>query len=922
MKETHITNKTTKITSVVIIAVATWVLIGWISGSPEFRKGVPGIFNFKFSTALCFLLSGVSLFLLDSQSIKKRWKITGNILAVLVLLISVFILTEHIFNFDSGLSSIFLKSEDLTENRFPGKMYLLTSIIFILSSSVLLLLHKPKSHQFIHVIIITVIVFMAFNFLVNIARINYSNFSLYIGTAFNTSFAFLILYVGVFYSAQLRHLKFTFEKQIAGYFSLVALVLIIVFYAININNQRSKDTAQWIQYSNDVLLKNQRFFNLEQNMGASARGYMVSENSLFLESFNKSISAIHQTIDELKKLIQKNSLQRSRIDSLSELVESNIVLRRHLIELRKSEGYDAANQFFGTGIIQKNMEELRRISDNIEMDENALLSKQKSEHAASLRDTYRITFLFQFIIILLLVVAFIVIYKNTQARNKTKAEIKKNNLFLQTILENIPNMIFVKASDDLRFININKAGEKQLGVLREELIGKNDYDLFSKEIADSFVNVDKEVIGKKELLNIPEEKIITSKGERWLHTQKIPVIDENGKPLYLLGISEDITEKKIANDELKKATEQVFDLYNNAPCGYHSLDSKGVFVDINDTELNWLGYKREDVIGKLRIVDIIAPESMGHFLQIVEDFQNTGVVGDIMLDLLRKDGTIFPGMISTIAFNDENGNHLKSRSTVFDYTERKVLDDQIQLFNESLEKKVTEKTAELKASNVELERFAYVASHDLQEPLRMVSSFLQLLEKKLEGTLDETNKKYIDFAIDGAERMKRLIQDLLEYSRLGTSKEGFKNVDCNEILQTVSTVYQSRIEETKARLHVKPLPVIHGRQTRIQQLFQNLVGNALKYHSDQLPEIEIGCTELEGYWQFYVKDNGIGIEPKFFDKIFIIFQRLHNKTEYSGTGIGLSICKKIVERHGGRIWVESEYRKGSTFYFTIQKNIL
>lgn len=228
-------------------------------------------------------------------------------------------------------------------------------------------------------------------------------------------------------------------------------------------------------------------------------------------------------------------------------------------------------------------------------------------------------------------------------------------------------------------------------------------------------------------------------------------------------------------------------------------------------------------------------------------------------------------------------------------------------------------TSELTASNTELERFAYVASHDLQEPLRMVSSFLHLLEKKLQGTLDESGKQYIDFAVDGAERMKKLIQDLLQYSRVGTNKESVVSVDCNEVMKTVLNVLSLSISETKATINVKSLPVVNGIQSQMVQLFQNLIGNAIKYHSDAAPVIEVGCTDKKELWEFYVKDNGIGIDPKFFDKIFIIFQRLHNKTEYSGTGIGLSICKKIVERHNGVIRVESAPGKGSTFYFTFPK---
>jgi light-regulated signal transduction histidine kinase (bacteriophytochrome) len=174
--------------------------------------------------------------------------------------------------------------------------------------------------------------------------------------------------------------------------------------------------------------------------------------------------------------------------------------------------------------------------------------------------------------------------------------------------------------------------------------------------------------------------------------------------------------------------------------------------------------------------------------------------------------------------------------------------------------------------------------------------------------------------VDGAERMKKLIHDLLEYSRVGSIELKIADVDCNEIMKTVNSFYSLALKEVNAELHLKPLPVIKGIKPQILQLFQNLVGNALKYNNSLPPQIEVGYTEESTTYQFYVKDNGIGIDPKYFDKIFIVFQRLHNKSEYSGTGIGLSICKKIISQHGGRIWVESEQGQGATFYFTIPKH--
>lgn len=201
----------------------------------------------------------------------------------------------------------------------------------------------------------------------------------------------------------------------------------------------------------------------------------------------------------------------------------------------------------------------------------------------------------------------------------------------------------------------------------------------------------------------------------------------------------------------------------------------------------------------------------------------------------------------------------------------------------------------------------------------MVSSFLQLLKKRYGDRLDAKADQYIHYAVDGAERMKALILDLLEYSRVGSGKEAFGDVDIAVVLKEVSAIFEERIGIAGARIDIGEMPVVWGDKGQLAQLFQNLLSNALKYHSDRVPVIRIRAKEAGACWQFAVEDNGIGIDPQFFDKIFIIFQRLHTKTDYSGTGIGLAICKKIVERHGGRIWVESVPEQGSTFYFTIAK---
>lgn len=233
------------------------------------------------------------------------------------------------------------------------------------------------------------------------------------------------------------------------------------------------------------------------------------------------------------------------------------------------------------------------------------------------------------------------------------------------------------------------------------------------------------------------------------------------------------------------------------------------------------------------------------------------------------------------------------------------------------EQRLAQYAQELRQSNAELEQFAYVASHDLQEPLRMVASFTQLLKKRYQGQLDQDAEEFIGFAVEGAQRMQVLLNDLLAYSRVGTRGKPFGYVDCNVVLRKTLDNLAPAIAESGATITSDPLPTVLGDDVQLMQLFQNLIANALKFRSREPLKIHVLAGKKDGHWVMGVQDNGIGIAPEHQERIFLIFQRLHSRSEYPGTGIGLAICQKIVERHGGRLWVESQPLRGATFYFTI-----
>lgn len=508
-------------------------------------------------------------------------------------------------------------------------------------------------------------------------------------------------------------------------------------------------------------------------------------------------------------------------------------------------------------------------------------------------------------------------------RRHARDELAKQLSVTSGVLQGAIDAIYVKDARG-RYTMINPAGARLVGKPVSDIIGRTDIELFPPDVGRRIRQRDEDVMRTGETVTY-EQTLIGTMGEFLAQTTKSPYRDGTGAIIGVIGVSRDITEvrrmqiEEAERERLRESEGRYRALAEAIPHMVWTNGPDGAVEYVNEKWTQYTGLSFEDTQnggwGKA-----IHPDDVTNTFQRWAEAAAMRTPFEVEYRIRRgDDGSYRWHLARNLPLLDGDGNVVKWFGTATDIDDQKRAEAAIRRSQEELERAVEERTRELSRSNAELEQFAYVASHDLQEPLRMVASYTQLLSDRYHGRLDADADEFIGYAVDGAKRMQALINDLLTYSRAGATTEPHDEVDCEVVLRKTLDNLRVAIQESGAEIHAGHLPVVWGDAMQLGQVIQNLIGNAIKFRGPDPVKVHISAVELEDAWRFAVSDNGIGVDPKYAERIFVLFQRLHSRDEFPGTGIGLTLCRKIVQHHGGELWLESTPGKGSTFVFTIRK---
>jgi PAS domain S-box-containing protein len=778
--------------------------------------------------------------------------------------------------------------------------------------------------------------------------------------AYPTTFAFIILGLGTFtLSITLSKISWSLKRGITiGFITGLALILGMSLYS-NSSTINLRESYVWVVHTDEVRFHINELQTDLEDVELNRQNYLLFNDVKYSILALKSADSFKAEMKIFKELTKDNQSQQDRVKQLGPLIIKRFDLLNKTFVVLQTKGLEDAIKLIRESGIPELIDKINNILLSADNEEKRLLKMREGNAVSSTQRTFILLPIGALASLAILVWIFILLNYEVTERINTEEHLKRVNR-LYSVLSHISHTV-VQTDDkqklldetcrvlveDGRFIMawIGEIDEKTKIVKPVSSFGNKD-DYLDK-ILISINNSEYQkgptgtsiITGQYNICNdIKNDPRMAPWKDHALQlgfksSAAFPIKQKNKIPIPLTVYSPDLNffdenEIKLMNEinleisfaleslekeELKKKMEielREASIYNRNLLEVSldplvTISPEGKITDVNKTTELVTGKSRAELIGSDFSSYFTEPDKANEGYQKVF---SEGFVKDYFLTIQHKSGSLMDVLYNATLYRDEQGQVQGIFAAARDVTELKKKEDELSKLNENLIR-----------SNAELEQFAYVASHDLQEPLRMVASYTQLLEKRYKDKLDADARDFINFAVDGALRMQHLINDLLDYSRVTTKGKQFVSIDLSSVIGLAIANLHNKILDSGAIVVNDAYHFINGDEIQLMRVFQNLIDNAIKFKGTENPRIYISSFEKNGKIVVSIKDNGIGIDPKYKERVFVIFQRLHGSSAYPGTGIGLAICKRTIERHGGNIWFESEPGNGTTFFFTLNK---
>ncbi len=691
-----------------------------------------------------------------------------------------------------------------------------------------------------------------------------------------------------------------FQVKMIGGCALILVVLQFIIYNFHLSNNNVITASKNTQSLREVLYKIDQL-NSEINNLERINRFTFDDNLFFVPELAQSTTLYYLHLNKIANLLKGDEKEVKIIKTLNHLITDRI-------EMYYIQNVNSQNSKISTPpnedlllASRLNFDKIDELIIQLKKKQNEKLSKQFLENEKQEIFATQLEYCSAGLIVLILVLLFLAIQSTFHKLKDVEGKLVRKKSFLNAVFDHMPDTVFVKDAIDLSYIRMNLAGEKIIGKNKKDIIGKTDIEIFNPKQAVFFYEMDREALSAGKLIEVPVQKLVTSQGEYYVRTKKIPIYDEKGNPKYLLGISENITAQQLNEQKLNKSIKELanYKMALDVSSIVEITNLLGIITYVNDNFCKISGYEREEIIGQThRLVN-----SNHHTKDFFNSMWNTISEGSVWRGEVKnktKNGVFFWMDSTIVPLMDERGHPHQYISIRNDITQRKEAEQQI------IE------------ANKELEAFTHSVSHDLRSPLRSITGFTKILLECETDKLNEETLNYLRIIHESGNKMDQLINELLEFAHLSKKELRKTKLDMEGIVNIVTLDQIHKQRTAEIIIETKKLLPVYGDEGMIKQVITNLVENALKYTSKKDKAIiEIGSYRENGSVVYYIKDNGVGFDMQYYKKLFHVFQRLHSSKEFEGTGVGLSIVQRIINKHGGYIWAEGRVNEGATFNFSL-----